>query len=247
MFVIYAYPKAGLSFFFRIIGWIPGLKREILLDRIQHRKLKKEKKSNKESVGHTLLDRSVTVSFLGNEVLKVHLEQGAETMADQFFLNRSVGDIKYLLNSCGDFIDFSSRTLIFDPGCGTGRHLFYLVDSFGCQAVGVDVYPAAIEVANKANWHNAVDFYNCSSIESGILATLIPNGCDYVFINSWINHVYKLEGYNSFISNLIKSCRFILLISSKKYDVASMMNNPQIIIHKIQGDAQYLLIKGEKK
>ena len=177
---------------------------------------------------------------------RVTIKTDEELSAEHFYLNRSTDDADFLLKLCKDHININKETLIFDPGCGTGRHLLYLVDKYSCKGIGVDIHAPAIVVAKRANWDNHVEFHSLSSLEEGVLERLIPNGCDYVFINSWLNHVYGYDGYDEFIKKIVNSCRMILLITSIKNDLQEYLPNPVIIEHEIRGKSQYVLIKGNK-
>ncbi len=242
--VMLNYPKAGLSFFLRYLAHIPGIERKILLDHDGRYKQKQEMRKNNKSVGHALNDRVISLSLFGKQIVAFNLKEGEEASADQFFLNRPVNDVQELLNLCRNYIDIQKNETIFDPGCGTGRHLYYLVDKYGCKGIGVDVFAPAIEVAKKANWNRNTTFYARSSLGKGVLEEIIPDGCDYVFINSWLNHVYGYDGYEEFIVKIFNSCRYILLITTYKDDLKTMLHNPEILVHDVQGSAQFALIKG---
>lgn len=198
-------------------------------------------------MGHAFKEKIVSLLFRDVKLIEFKIPEGVELTAEHFFLNRPVKDVKILLNLTNRFICIKQSNLIFDPGCGTGRHLFYLVDRFGCKGLGVDVYPPAIKVAQKANRYGRVSFYNCSSLKKGLIDEIIPNGCEYIFINSWLNHVYNYDGYNVFTQKLLASCRYILLISSsKKYGLKEFFPNSVILVEEVQDGTLYALIKGKK-
>ncbi|MDD5450327.1 MAG: class I SAM-dependent methyltransferase [Desulfovibrionales bacterium] len=203
-------------------------------------------RESKKNVGHAVIGKEVALTFLNRELCRVKIKNDEELSAEHFYLNRSTADADFLLKLCNGHININKDTLIFDPGCGTGRHLLYLVDKFGCKGIGVDVYSPAIEVAKRASWDKHVEFYSLSSLEKGVLERLIPDGCDYVFINSWLNHVYGYDGYGEFIKKIVNSCRMILLITSIKNDLQKYLPNPEILVHEIRGKSQYALIKGNK-
>ena len=246
LLVIKSYPRAGISFFFRFFNPFYGFKRAVLRDYDEIYKHKQCLRKSKKNVGHAAMGKEVALTFLNRELCRVTIKTDEELSAEHFYLNRSTADVDFLLKLCNEHININKETLIFDPGCGTGRHLFYLVDKFGCKGIGVDVHAPAIEVARRANWDNRVEFHALSSIEEGVLERLIPEGCDHVFINSWLNHVYGYDGYDQFINKIIDSSRMILLITSIKNDLQKYLPNPEILVHEIRGKSQYVLIKGNK-
>ena len=85
-------------------------------------------------------------------------------------------------------------------GCGAGRHLHYLVDKYKCKGIKVDVYKPAIEVAKFLNKNKNVKFYNNSSLDIGFIESILPNNCDIMFINSWLNHAKTQRNYKKFVS-----------------------------------------------
>ena len=244
-FVMKNFPKSGLVFILRILGKIYGFKYKVLRDYNEIIKIKKDLRNYGKSVGHAVQSKKVTFSFLGFNLLSLVIKKGEELTAEHFFLNRPVNDLKLLLKICKEYIDILEGDLIFDPGCGTGKHLFYLADYYKCQGIGADVYEPAINIANKANFDNCVSFHMLSMTESQAVNQLIPNKCDYVFVNSWLNHVYQYPGYNAMIRELIKSCRFMLIINSVKFHLETLIPDAELLILEVRDNTQYALIKGE--
>jgi len=243
--VMIRYPRAGFSFVLRCLGLFPGLKRSVHYrkDRYQHKQRLKE---NKQSIGHALGDRKVACSLFGREILGFNLQEGAEATADQFFLNRPIDDARHMIAMASRFVKIRPGDILFDPGCGAGRHLFHFVDKYRCRAVGVDVYPPAIEVAKAANWDRMVRFYADSSLEPGLLESILPEGCDFVFINSWLNHVKDYPGYREFATRIVEKCRFLLVITSAKDDLGALFEKPDILVHGIHDGARFALIRGAR-
>lgn len=239
-------PKAGLAFFMKNAGHLPFFHYSVKRDNDSLYKRKVYLRNKKKNVGHAIKGKTVSLSFSKWKLFKCALEEGGDLTAEHFYLNRSVKDVEYLLKMTSKHVNIKGSSLIFDPGCGTGRHLFYLVDKYDCRGIGVDVYPPAVAIAKKANLGKRIRFYNCSSLESGVLDKIIPEGCDFVLMNSWLSHVYKYDGYDEFVKKILKSCRYILFIgSAKKYTLEELLDDPMVIMEKAQDGTRYGLIKGD--
>lgn len=237
------YPRAGLSFALKSLELIPGFRRSVRYrqDRYQ---AKMQLKAGKQNIGHALGDRSIVCSLFGRELISFKLPEGVQATADQFFLNRPIGDAQHLLAMASEFVEIRPGDFVFDPGCGAGRHLFHLVDRYRCDAVGVDIYGPAIEVAEVANWDRRVRFYAKSSLDQQLLETLLPRGCDFVFINSWLNHVKDYPGYRDFALRIVEKCRYLLVITSAKDSLDALFENPHVLAHDVRDGTQFALLRG---
>jgi SAM-dependent methyltransferase len=240
--VIVRYPKAGVSFALRALELLPGFSRsvEYRQDRYQ---AKQQLKQAKQSIGHAR-DKNVICRLFGRQILTLKLPEGAVATADQFFLNRPINDAKHLISLASRFVEIRPGDFIFDPGCGAGRHLFHLVDKYRCDALGVDIYGPAIEVAEVANWDRQVRFYADSSLDLGLLESVLPQGCDFVFINSWLNHVKDYPGYQEFAARIVEKCRYLLVITSAKDRLDALFDAPDILAHDVRDGTQFALLRG---
>lgn len=241
--IMLRYPKAGASLALKFLAIIPGFGRsvEYIQDRYQ---AKLQMKEGKQSIGHALGDRTIVCTLFRRQILSLKLAEGELATADQFFLNRPIDDVRHMIALAARFIEVHPGDLVFDPGCGAGRHLFYFVDAYGCKAVGVDIYRPAIAVAETANWGRQVRFYTQSSLEPGFLDAVLPNGCDFVFINSWLNHVKDYPGYREFAGRITGKCRFLLVITSAKDQLDILFETPDILVHDVRDGTQYALLRG---
>jgi SAM-dependent methyltransferase len=241
--VMLRYRRAGVSFLLRGLRIVPGFRCKVayLKDRYQ---VKQQIKQRKESIGHALGDRTIVCSWAGRQVCSLVLPEGVEATADQFFLNRPICDARHLIALARPFVRIRPGELVFDPGCGAGRHLYHFVDALGCRAIGVDIYKPAIDVAQAANWDRRVRFLTQSSIESGFLDSVLPHGCDFVFINSWLNHVKDYVGYPEFARRLVDKCRYLLVITSAKDELEQLFERPCILVHEVRGGTQFALMRG---
>lgn len=243
--VMLRYRLAATSFGLRLFELLPGFRRSVayLHDRYE---IKQQLKKSKQSIGHALGDRTIICSLFGRQVFGLRLPEGVQATADQFFLNRPIDDAKHMISLAHRCTEIRPEALVFDPGCGAGRHLFHFVDAYGCRGIGVDIYKPAIDVAESANWDRRVRFYAQSSIEPGFLDTALPEGCDYVFINSWLNHVKDYPGYREFIRRIVEKCSFLLVITSAKDTLNHLFDGPDILIHEIRDGTQFALLRGAR-
>ena len=240
-----SFPKAGLAFILRLFGGIYGFKYKVLRDYSEIIQIKEELRSQGKSVGHAVKSKKVGLYFLQYNLLTLEVPKGSSLTAEHFFLNRPLNDLKYLLKICSNHITLSKGDLVFDPGCGTGKHLFYLTDYYKCLGIGVDIYEPAIKVAKRANYDNSVSFYNQSMLDLESSIKILPSNCDYVFINSWLNHVYEYPRYDEMIKKLLQSCRYMMVINSVKFKLDELIPKADILLVEIHDNAQYALIKGE--
>lgn len=243
MCVMLRYRRAGASFLLRGLAIVPGFSRKVayLQDRYQ---VKQEMKHNQQSIGHALGDRTVVCTWVGHQVCSLPVPEGVEATADQFFLNRPIGDARHVIALASPFFRIRAGDLVFDPSCGAGRHLYHFVDALGCRAIGVDIYKPAIEVAEVANWDRRVRFLAQSSFEPGFLDAVLPGGCDFVFINSWLNHVKDYPGYLEFSRRVVHKCRFLLVITSAKDKLDRLFEQPDILVHELRDGTQFAVLRG---
>lgn len=240
--VMARYPMAGASFALRILSLVPGFGRSVEYSEDRYQE-KQQLRQAKQSVGHAR-DRTVVITLLGKRIFAFKLPRGGVATADQFFLNRPVDDARHMIQLARQVMEIRRGDLVFDPGCGAGRHLFHFVDGYGCRAVGVDIYPPAIEVAETANWDGRVSFFARSSLEPGVLDHVLPNGCDFVFINSWLNHVKDYPGFQDFAERIFGKCRFLMVISSSKDRLDLLFDHRETLVHEVRDGTQYALLRG---
>lgn len=241
--VMLHYRWAALCYLLGLLRILPRFELSTAYIR-QRTELKGRIKNSGKSVGHALGDRVISYSFCRWKFAQVRLAEGRQATAHQFFLNRPVNDLNYLLKISSNIFAIRSSDIIFDPGCGAGRQLLHLSDSFGCQGIGVDIYSPAIEVAETANWDHRVRFYAQTSLRPGALDELLPDGCDFVLMNSWLNHVRDSDGYSQCIAKLVDRSRFLLIIGSAKYGLEQFFDSPDIVTQVVDNDTLYAVLRG---
>ncbi len=240
-----SYPKSALSYFGRIVGHIPGFKYEVKRNINAARKFKEAGRVDKYRIGQATHYKNVRLYLFHFLLFQVRVEEGESLTSEHFYLNRSIADLQLLLGLSSDYIKLTKKSLVFDPACGTGRHLHYLVDTFGCNGLGIDVYQPAINVANKANFEKNTSFYCESSLDQQNMDKFITNNLDLVFINSWIGYVKDDKGFNNFISRIIKNSRFIMVVSSINDDLHSIFKCANFVVEYKKGNTQFVLISNE--
>lgn len=244
--VVLRYRRAAISYCLRLLEILPGVRRSVvyLHDRYE---VKQQLKSSNQSIGHALGDRTVICSLIGRRIFRLRLEEGVQATADQFFLNRPIDDAKHIIALARRRVEIRAGDLVFDPGCGAGRHLFHFVDTYGCRAIGVDIYRPAIDVAETANWDRRVRFYAQSSLDPGFLDTALPDGCDFVFINSWLNHVKDYPGYREFAARIVEKCRYLLVITSAKDQLDHLFVALDVLEQEVRDGTRFALLRGTRQ
>ena len=238
------YPRSGLAYFFRIIGHVYGFKYRSERDIAAAKEFKRLGRLTKSNIGHATHQKTLYLDLLSFNLFKLIINEGEELTVEHFFLNRSIKDINYLLNLSQPYLNLGNSSIIFDPACGTGRHLHYVVDTFRCQGIGIDVYDPAIKVANKANIGKSVEFHCGSSLDLNYIDQLLPSHIDLVLINSWLGYVTNEKYFDEFISRIITTSSYIMIISSIKDDIHSIFRNSEFIIERNIENTQYILLKG---
>jgi SAM-dependent methyltransferase len=242
--VMLYYRWAAVSFALRLFEILPGFKRSVEYPQDRY-EIKQQLKKSQQSIGHALGDRTIVCTWFGRQIVRLRLVEGVQATADQFLLNRPVEDARHMIALARQHVAIRAGDLVFDPGCGAGRHLFHFVDVHRCRGIGVDIYQPAIDVAETANWDRSVHFHAQSSLAPGLLDSVLPDGCDFVFINSWLNHVKDYPGYREFAEKVVGKCRFMLVITSTKDSLDNLFDAPDILIHEVRDGTQFALLRGK--
>jgi len=201
---------------------------------------------NKKFIGYAFEDRFIILYFLLIKLYKYKVKEGIDATVDQFYLIRSIDDFKYLLKKTKKYVRIKENDLLFDPGCGTGKYLYYACDKFNCRGIGVDIYPPAIEIAQRLVLSTTrINFFNHSTLDDDFLKKILRKNCDFILLNSWINHVKDYPNFKKCVEILLNRCRYIFVINNKKYDVKRLLNSPKIVFSEINGETYYGLIKGK--
>lgn len=239
------FPRAACAKVLRSLKWLPGFTTTTLYKR-DRLEAKTRMKNADQPVGHALGDRFVTVEWHKHKICSYLLSEGADATADQFFLNRPIADLDFVLKLAEPHLKLERGDIVFDPGCGAGRHLLYLSDKLGVRGIGVDIYEPAIRVATIANLFKRCDFHCGSSLEAGLLDSLLPNGCKVIFINSWLNHVRDFKGFDNFLKESIAKCEYFIIINTEKDPLERYFSKGDILECRVLHRTQFAVVKGKR-
>lgn len=237
-------PKSFIAFTFEKIFILFYLKIKIIYP---HNKflIKKIRVKEGKYIGHASETREIIFYFFGIKIFSFILKEGLEATSHQFFYKRSLNDLKFILSLSSDVVKINIHDQILDPGCGTGKHLFYLIDNFNCSAVGVDIHKSAIDIANITTLPlDKIKFYNHSSLDLFFLDKLLINHSNIIFINSWINHVMDFPNFDKALRLLVQKSRYLFVINSNKYNVKSMLYFSKLIKSEVKDGTFYGIFKG---
>lgn len=101
----------------------------------------------------------------------------------QNWLKHTEKEIRFILN----YFNLNSTKIVYDFGCGTGRHLLQLAN-YGIKGVGVDYVTKNIETAKKSSNNKNIKFINedCRNLVLNEKADLIL--CLYDVIGSYVDN-----------------------------------------------------------
>jgi hypothetical protein len=241
------YPKPGLSYFFRIIGHFYGFRYRSKRDISAAIRFKHEGKLNNSNIGHATHNKTISLDIFSFNLFKFKIDEGENLTVEHFYLNRSIKDLQFLTKLSKPFMKVNKSWVVFDPACGTGKHLYYLIDKYNCKGIGVDIYQPAINVAKNANIGKSINFHCGSSLDETFISKILPLDIDLLFINSWLGYVKNEENFEKFIQKMLNMTRYIMIISSENDDLHSIFYNTDFIIEQKVGKAQFVLIRGFKE
>lgn len=199
------------------------------------------------SKGHIEPGKKIYLRFLNFTIISFIIEKGEVLTAEHFYFHRSLKDIKFFLKTSKKLININKESIIFDPACGTGKHLLYITDKYRCKGIGVDIYPKAINISKKIEKFSNCDFILGNSCNPKTLISLskINNfkKIDILFINSWVNHVYKNKEFSIFL-DYIKNlkCR-IMIIETNKIDLKRIFKTNKILFQSFKNKNQYVILE----
>lgn len=236
----WSYKISFFSYFLRCICYLPFFKYEVI-------RINNENRDEITSKGHIEPGKRIEVKIFNITIIKLVLQKGENLTAEHFYFHRPLKDIKFFLRNCKNYINFNKETFIFDPGCGTGKHLMYITDKYRCKGIGIDIYPKAINVSKKIEKFSNCKFLLGNSCDKNILTTLSKynnyNKIDILFINSWVNHVYKNKEFSVFLNFIRKiKCR-VMIIETKKIDLKRIFKTNKILYQKFKNNSQYVILE----
>ena len=181
--------------------------------------LKKKDIKRKKNIGNARGEREYSLLLFNFSISKKRFIEGEVSTFLQFYLFRPTNDLRFLIdNLIKNYIDLKNK-VVFEPGCGTGKHLIYLNSNYDCSVYGVDSYEPCINIAKffKGVSKDKIFLKNMSALDIDKLDQFIPQKVDIIYMNSYLNHIFHHENYLDFIKLLSRRSEYIALIINKKY------------------------------
>ena len=234
------YKKAAFSLFLKYLSFLPFFTYEI-------NRIEDVDKGEIISKGHIEKGKEIILKFFNFTIIKIILFKGEILTAEHFYFHRSLKDVKYLLKISKKYINLDKDSIVFDPACGTGKHLLYITDKFKCKGIGVDIYSKAINVSKKIEKFSNCNFLLGNSCNSNTLLSLNKYNnskkINILFINSWVSHVYKNKDFSIFL-NYIKTmnCK-IMIIEQKKINLKTIFKTDKILYQNFKNKSQYVILE----
>ena len=204
--------------------------------------------TQQKNVGHARGNRTYNLMLLNRKLNSALIKEGNIATALQFFIERPISDLEFLnRNLISNYIKLNKSTTVFEPGCGTARHLTYLSDKFGCICYGIDPYESCINIAKvvTSTPSNSININCISAFDIDRLEKLVPKNIDLVYMNSWLNHVIHNKDYFKFINLISQRSNYLALISHKKHKpiIAKYLKGFQMIKDITVDNTNYSLHK----
>ncbi len=234
------YKKGFFSLLLKFLGFIPFFYYEV-------NRIEDKLKDDLASKGHIENGKKISFKVLNFTIINFVLFKGETLTAEHFYFHRSLKDVKFFLKLTKKYFKIDEKSIIFDPACGTGKHLSYITDKYKCKGIGVDIYKNAINVAKKIEKFSNCNFILGDSCNSYTLSSLTKNihleEVEIVFINSWIKHVYKNKDFNNFLDFIKKMKCKVMLIEQRKIDLKNIFKTDKILYQKVKNNVQYVILE----
>ena len=234
------YKLSCLSFFLRIIGHIPFFSYSI-------KRIEDSINDGIHSKGHITKGKKIYLNFFNFSIIQFDILKGETLTAEHFYFNRSIKDIKDFLKASNNYLNIDKNSIIFDPACGTGKHLLHITDTYNCKGIGVDIYPKAINVAKKIENFSNCKFILGNSCDNDTLFVLkdLSNNkkINMIFINSWLSYVHKNRDFVNFFNYIKQMQCKIMIIAQKKDDLKSIFKTNKILYQKLINNTQYAILE----
>ena len=185
------------------------------------KKLEQKQKdiTNQKNIGSVRGKRIYSLKVFNFILLKKSFPEGEIATFLQFYLFRPLNDLKFIFKELvSERIKINKNSLIFEPGCGTGKHLIYLNQKYNCSVYGNDSYLPCINIAKFMQGNRKkIYFENFSALDINRLDKFLPKKIDLIYMNSYLNHIFHHNNYFEFIKFISYRSKYIALIINKKY------------------------------
>lgn len=81
-----------------------------------------------------MLGKKISFKIFSFKIIQFTMYEGEILTAEHFYFQRNIKDAKFILKIFKKFFKIDKDTIIFDPACGTGKHLLFLTDKYNCKS-----------------------------------------------------------------------------------------------------------------
>lgn len=163
-------------------------------------------------LGWVMGERMYRYTVFNRQFLSRKHSETEANILNFFFLRNPFGLLKIFkgIEQMGGNLVLRKRMKIFEPGCNAGKLLFFLKDLFSGDISGCDIYEPAIKVAKLASGAN--DHFFCADlVNSSYLDRFNENGFELTIINSHLTHVFHLQNFTRYFSELLRISQQIVV------------------------------------
>ena len=213
------------------------------------RELKHRDITNKKNIGSVKGKRVYSLKIFNFTLFKKIFSEGEIATFLQFYLFRPLNDLRFLFKELiSERIKINQNSVIYEPGCGTGKHLIFLNQKYNCSVYGNDSYPPCIKIAKSIKGpRKRIYFENFSALDINKLDNFLPKKIDIIYMNSYLNHVFHHNNYFEFIEFISHRSKYIGLIINIKYldDLDFYLPNYRIIKVLNQDSTSYIFLESK--
>lgn len=204
---------------------------------------------NQKNIGNVRGKRTYSLKFFNFTLFRKSFPEGEIVTFLQFYLFRPLNDLRFLIKELvSERIDLNQNSVIFEPGCGTGKHLMYLNKKYNCSVYGNDSYSSCIRIAKfMQGSRKGIYFENFSALDINKLEKFLPKKIDFIYMNSYLNHIFHHQNYFKFVEFISYRSKYIALIINKKYlnDLDKFLPNYKTKKVINQDSTSYILLKSK--
>jgi hypothetical protein len=201
---------------------------KLRIDRLPNIKaIKSEKRRRKEPLGWAIGPRSYAFSWFGVHVFSVQIDSEEENNVLHFYFFRSpyrvMNDLVKLEEAAGP-IHLHKGMRVFEPGCNTGKMLFFLKDVFDAEIVGADVFLPAIRVAGKMRGEKQ-SFEHTNLVDSGFLKQFPDDHFDLTVSVDSLVHTMHYTNFPEYFAELYRISKQIYIHERSSEELVALLKN----------------------
>jgi hypothetical protein len=194
---------------------------------------KQAKRIKKISLGHAEIGKKINLFFYKRLILSIFLKEGTELTAEHFYFSRNTNEVSRPLDL---FFQFTSNQFpikknmrVFEPGCGCGKMLYYIVDKFDVHGFGADIYKPSFKIASDADIFKEMTFKLIDCYKSNFLETYDDNFFDFTFCSSYLGHLTHLEDFNLYLDRLLRVSKITIVFERNNSTLSKYLSNKNFI------------------